>query len=169
MFKMRFATEFDPYLPKTNIPAFERVKKRGDNPGYNYEFIDFHSSNINGVPLHFEGWTTITPRYNVTLYCDVCELPVQTVKIHGSIREVHVDKFLEIQGNEKAKRELERGDRASIANLSHTITLEAVYKLQCSRCGRWVAKGNDHRICLDESYGICRYCANTMREILKGK
>jgi len=167
MFKMRFANLFDAYLPNTNIPAFERVKAKSENPGYNYEFAGFKSSNLNGVPIKFNGWTTLTPFYNVTVYCDVCELPVQTIKMHGVTREVHVDKYVEIQENEKLKTELQKLDGAVIfKGLSKEVSLEALYKPQCSRCGRWVAKGNGHSECSDGTYGVCKYCANVLTKLL---
>lgn len=167
MFKMRYAQLFDAYLPGTNIPAFERVKNRGDNPEFNYEFVDFKTANVAGIPLHVNGWTTLTPVYHVTVYCDVCELPVQRVKMHGVTREVNVDKHLELQREEKLKKELEKLDRTVFSDLKREIPLETLYKLQCSRCGRWVAKGQQHNECVDGVYGICKYCANTMAEILK--
>ncbi|MFH0713915.1 MAG: hypothetical protein V1722_04720 [Candidatus Micrarchaeota archaeon] len=170
MFKMRFASLFDPYLPSTSIPAFEKVKEKGENPEYNYEFIDFSSANFNGIPLHSNGWTTLTTRYNVTLYCDVCELPVQTIKMHGKTREVHVNVLKNFGENEKSEsfqRELEKGDLGTFTELKKSTALGAIYRLQCGRCGRWVAKGDNHRECIDETYGVCKYCANVMRDILK--
>ncbi len=167
MFKMKYAQLFDAYLPRTDIPAFERLKTKGDNPEYNYEFIDFASSNINGVPLHCNGWTVLTPVYRVTLYCDACELPVHSFKMHGATREVHVDKYLELKQNEKLRTELEKLDRTVLGELKREVELNNFYKLQCARCGRWIAKGNQHEECFDETHGICKYCGNTLREILK--
>ncbi len=163
---MRFAGLFDAYLPNTNIPAFERVKAKGENPGYNYEFAGFTSSNVNGVPLHVNGWTVLTPVYSATVYCDVCELPVQTIKMHGVTREVQVDKYLEIKQDETLKKELEKVDRTVFKNVSREISLETTYKMQCSRCGRWVAKGSQHGECSDETYGVCKYCANVLDKLL---
>ncbi len=164
---MRFTPLFDPYLPASNVPAFEKVKAKGENPGYNYKFIDFHSSNISGIPLHFNGWTVVTPIYKTTLYCDVCELPVQETKMHGKTRELHVDKFLELASDEKSKQELERSDQVVFKELNKYVNFNSVYKLQCGRCGRWIGKGTSHGECLDEVYGVCKYCANTMRKILE--
>ena len=165
MFKMRFAPLFDPYLPSSNVPAFERVKNKGEPPGYNYEFIDFTSSNINGVPVHFNGWTVFTPVYKTTLYCDVCELPVQETKVHGKTREVHASALSQTT-SDGFKRELEKSDSSIFNELKKFVNLAAVYTSQCSRCGRWIAKGNDHEQCNDEVYGICKYCANTMRKLI---
>jgi len=163
---MQFTPIFDPYLPTTDIPAFERVKGKGENPGYNYEFIDFACSNISGVQLHNKGWTMLTPIYRTTLYCDVCELPVQEAKVHGKTREVHVDSFADIANDDQIKRELERGDQGVFKELKKYVNFSLTYNSQCSRCGRWPAKGNEHKQCVDEVYGICKYCANIMREIL---
>lgn len=167
MFKMRFAPLFDAYLPGTSIPAFERIKNKNGNPEYNYELVDIVSANANGIPLHKNGWTVLTPRYNVTLYCDACELPVQTIKMHGVTREVHVEKYSELLHEEKLKKELEKLDRIVFKNLAGEVSFETLYKLQCPRCGRWIAKGPQHGECIDEVYGICKYCANTLREILR--
>ena len=168
MFKMRFAPLFDAYLPKPRISMFERVKAKWENPGYNCELVDYATANVNGVPLHNEGQTTLTPIYNTTLYCDVCELPVHSTKVHGKTRQLSTDRYSEIN-SDKFKREMEKGDGVIFAGLNKEVELKNIYNLQCNGCGRWVAKGKQHEECFDETNNACKYCGNIMKDIVKVK
>ncbi len=169
MFKMRFAQLFDTYLPSSGIPGFERVKNKSETPEFNYKLSEFTTAQLEGIPIHFKGWTPLTAVYTVTLYCDVCELPVHETTIPGTTREIHLDKYEQMENNENFKQELEKGDKAVFKEMEKHVELKALYKPQCSRCGRWVAKGKMHEQCFNYNYGLCKYCGNVMQKLLGDK
>ncbi|MBI4406856.1 hypothetical protein HY571_02995 [Candidatus Micrarchaeota archaeon] len=160
MFKMRFSYGFNRFV-QNNAPLFERVKKKGESPGYLYRLSGVQSSNVNGVALGLHGLTTFTPLYAVTMYCDVCELPVREEVIHGKTREIGIGEFKELE-SEEFKRSLEKGDAGFICVVEKFVDLKKSFKSQCSTCGRWTAQ--EHSQCFDQNLGLCAYCADVLKK-----
>lgn len=145
MFRLEHAEKFNKFFTEAQQPV-QRVKLRCAEPRYAWELTKINTANASGIPLQFNGRTTATPRYKVTLYCDVCALTLVTMDASGKPREVDVGEVTEMQSafqNEKP-----------LLDKQHY----ALYAGQCLNCGRWGGKGSNHTYCFDSKTKTCTSC-----------
>lgn len=155
MFKMRFAPLFNKFFTSTAQPV-ERVKQNGENPWFNHELIEIAHSNISGIAVTSGKSISVTPVYRTTVYCDVCELPVETFKAHGRTRLIEMQQFSQLTSDEALKNESGKSD-ATVINDKYSNVLRNSFNSQCTKCGRWSAKGRQHKECLT-SNNLCKHC-----------
>ena len=145
MFKLEYAGEFDKYFPKpTHI--VQRVKEKGSSPRFASELVRVNTSNLEGVPVHFDGFTAATPRFKITMYCDVCDMPVMSTTTAGKSKPVEAGDAAEIE--------------ATFSNDKPEIPRQYLrfYSKQCAACGRWAGRGSNHIYCFDAARNTCTKC-----------
>ncbi len=145
MFKLEYAGEFDKYFAKPKH-VVERAKEKGSSPRFASELVRVNTSNVAGIPVHFEGVTAATPRFKITLYCDVCDVPVLSTTTAGKSKTVEA-------GDETVMQTAFSNDKPEIPKQYLRF-----YSKQCSACGRWAARGSNHTYCFDSARNTCTKC-----------
>ena len=147
MFKLENADKFDRFFATEQGQKPSRVKEKGAEPRHAWELTKVNTANAGGIALHAGGRTTATPRFKVTLYCDVCDLPLLSIDAIGKAREVEIS-------------ELVSGENAAFQSEKPPLARQhlQLYAGQCLDCGRWGGRGKNHVYCFDAKKGTCTKC-----------
>ncbi|MCX6767191.1 MAG: hypothetical protein NTY90_00450 [Candidatus Micrarchaeota archaeon] len=170
--------QLDEYVAEQ--PVFARVRERGEHPPMGLRVAGYEFGRLGGIPIVHKGYARVTYRYLVELFCDVCGRGVECKKtVYGLPGEVPRTEAEEMMADEKrVKRAALAGrdvaaparDRELVKNLAREINFSKCFRFQCPRCGRWAGKGREHAACVDERFGLCRFCGNAMGKLFeKGK
>lgn len=147
------------------VPVFVRVKKAGAPPNYDFRVVGYEYGNVGGIPVSVEGWIVATARYKIIFECDVCGKEVHEDEVLGNPVDVKRSEGVPLAS--QLEKEVPLRDREILRHPEKHFFFQRFYLFQCPRCGRWVGKGAAHQHCRDDEFGLCKYCGNVMRALLK--